>query len=123
MSMARTSHQVGSAPRRSPSPVTVNPSTLRVGCSDVLPFYQWQSSGVQRRDTRDPIVRRSRPAGEFMMDQSVSVRIRANHWVIGVIVGILHMCHKYANVGYEIQYSIDGRLCTDTFAVDDMRRL
>ncbi|KAJ3557379.1 hypothetical protein NM688_g1505 [Phlebia brevispora] len=44
----------------------------------------------------------------FLREQQVEVRINANVWVMGIIIGILKMCSSYAGATYQVAYISPG---------------
>ncbi|CAL1716696.1 unnamed protein product [Somion occarium] len=53
--------------------------------------------------------------------QEVEVRVRANRWVLGFIVGILEACHSFGGAAYQVDYESDGARRVDPFPSDKIR--
>ncbi|OCH95382.1 hypothetical protein OBBRIDRAFT_788263 [Obba rivulosa] len=69
--------------------------------------------------TRPPSALRT--TGNYGVSQTVSVRIRADLWVIGVIVAVVNVFSRMMGVEYEIQYTIDGVVQRQKFSARDIR--
>jgi hypothetical protein len=66
---------------------------------------------------------KSLPMLHYEERQKVTVRITADTWVIGVIVGIAHFCSKFTGRKYRVEFeSIDGtgRRETRDFSHEDL---
>ncbi|KAI0250279.1 hypothetical protein BJV78DRAFT_1362369 [Lactifluus subvellereus] len=46
---------------------------------------------------------------DYVQEQRVNVRIAANTWVVGVVVGILHVCAKFTPVAYVVEWDSTDR--------------
>jgi len=63
------------------------------------------------------------PAGKFVCQQKVKARITTDAWVIGIIVGVLHVCSKFTGLKYDVQFeSVEGsgQYETRAFPVEDL---
>ncbi|TFK40328.1 hypothetical protein BDQ12DRAFT_493312 [Crucibulum laeve] len=55
----------------------------------------------------------------LLLNQRVEVHLGTGGWAMGIIVGILEVCHKFAGLGYEVRYQAsDGRPETEVFPND-----
>ncbi|TDL25863.1 hypothetical protein BD410DRAFT_896056 [Rickenella mellea] len=80
------------------------------------PVVAKQQSVALRRD----IFNRNQ-AVHFVESQQVEVRLRANVWVVGIIVSTLQALKKCMGLGYEVSYSCPHGMRTEEFRTEDIR--
>ncbi|KZT22348.1 hypothetical protein NEOLEDRAFT_1171367 [Neolentinus lepideus HHB14362 ss-1] len=57
----------------------------------------------------------------YVIDQDVEVRIKANVWVVGAIVGLCKLFNKVTGMAYEVEYRTPYGYDRGRFAVGDIR--
>ncbi|EGN99168.1 hypothetical protein SERLA73DRAFT_182028 [Serpula lacrymans var. lacrymans S7.3] len=57
----------------------------------------------------------------YAINQEVEVRIRANVWVVGIIVGILEVAKRCTRSAYRIVYTSEDQQHTAQFEPEDVR--
>ncbi|KDQ59260.1 hypothetical protein JAAARDRAFT_33987 [Jaapia argillacea MUCL 33604] len=64
---------------------------------------------------------RQRGLKDIVLYQQVEVRLQANMWVVGIIVGALEGLRKFAGMVYEVEYKTNHGFARDHFPVHDVR--
>ncbi|KIK10272.1 hypothetical protein K443DRAFT_670899 [Laccaria amethystina LaAM-08-1] len=63
-------------------------------------------------------------AKKFITNQRVEVRIAANGWVIGTVLGALKFLNSISGMGYNVAYETDGgRVTRGEFPEEDIREV
>ncbi|TFK47828.1 hypothetical protein OE88DRAFT_1665484 [Heliocybe sulcata] len=61
------------------------------------------------------------PMKDLVLNQTVQVRIRANVWVMGIIVGFLECINRITGMVYQVEYSGPMGPARSYFGPEDVR--
>ncbi|KAI0065089.1 hypothetical protein BV25DRAFT_1989345 [Artomyces pyxidatus] len=118
---------MGGAHPQVPSPTTQPPYSYTTGGYDygrsMPPVCSPRVVHPQPAQQSASPARAPHPIHQFVLHQEVQVHIRANVWVVGVIVSVLQLCHKFMGWGYEVEYIVPetGRVTVEQFPLNQMR--
>ncbi|KZT22349.1 hypothetical protein NEOLEDRAFT_1180935 [Neolentinus lepideus HHB14362 ss-1] len=66
-------------------------------------------------------VKNIQPMTDLVLNQTVQVRIRANVWVMGIIIGFLECINRITGMAYQVEYSTPMGTARSYFGPDDIR--
>lgn len=62
-------------------------------------------------------------AKKFITNQRVEVRIAANGWIVGTVLGALKFLNSISGMWYNVAYETDGGKVTREFPEEDIREV
>ncbi|KAA1467511.1 hypothetical protein DENSPDRAFT_832586 [Dentipellis sp. KUC8613] len=121
---AQASAGVGQLAAHHDDPGLVAPNHRFIPPAHAYPSYHQQPPPAHPHgfDTAEPPM----ADAEFARAQKVQVRIRADVWVVGMVVSVLQFCKWISGRGYELEVEYvapdTGRPTTGRFPPSDVRR-